>query len=100
MAATTRYYSVVSTCPWIAQGAPTEDIFSFTFDDGTPGEYPTYAMIETEAKRRASFPNSTATHTDALPAELETDDISIKFVLPLELLAPSLFVGTGYTWAP
>lgn len=109
MTAYTQKYAALVMAPWLA--APQVQFATFTFDDATSAQFPTWATIREELARRSAFADADATTTGdtwdpaTLPKALEVDRLDILYLFEFNnhqalggVAPPNLAKDTSYVW--
>lgn len=104
-------YAALVMAPWLA--APQVQFATFTFDDATSAQFPTYAAIREELARRSAFADADATTTNDtwgvaagdLPKALEVERLDILYLFEFNnhqalggVAPPNLAKVTDYVW--
>lgn len=112
MTAYTQKYKALVMAPWLSE--PQVQFATFTFDDATPAEFPTWATVRRELARRSAFNDSDATDTgdkwatSGKDANLETIEVAKFDMLYLaefnpyqdlgNVCPPNLAKDSAYVW--
>lgn len=89
MTAVTQKYAALITAPWLDQ--PQTQFATFTFDDATAAQFPTWASVREELARRSAFKDADATTTGdtwsgasgQMPKALEVEKVDMLYLFEL-----------------
>lgn len=90
MTSYTQRFAAFVMAPWLER--PQTQFATFTFDDATPAQFPTFATIREELARRSAFKDTDATTTGDtwntsppvnFPKALEIDRLDVQYLFEL-----------------